>query len=484
MRRLLTISLLALAAPLVAVPTALAATGPAPTHHSRHADARERRQPADDHAAPTSRRGGSRTRSSSAVPTAARRSRSRAAPRRRSSSSACPLRSRAFCASRDSKQRPTRLKLRVLSGQFSKFTSRRLSPVITAVGDGDGGGGGGGGGGTPAVCNSSADHDGDLLLEQPGARDRHRPVPRGHRQRPDVGRLGVLRRQGPERQGRAVPRQEALPERARSLRRRAARVRASASIDFDGDGLTTLEEYRAWRYTGSSFDVSKAGGLDLESPLGYSDGTKFSRSSETPSVPPGAARTTVCRLRRSPSRRRSTSTVTLRGGMTSATPTPTGSRTSSRPCAVPATRLVGGLLLPAGHEGGRMAQARDPCGQEFGAFNERPFADLDMADPDVDGDTLLDGEDDQDNDDYTNIREIYEARLRPRRRRRLHAAAPSPTRASTWIRAAESIRWESTPSTPAHRIPTPAPARTGSPSAKQLPSNAVPPPTWRPHPRL
>ena len=36
-----------------------------------------------------------------------------------------------------------------------------------------------------------------------------------------------------------------------------------------------------------------------------------------------------------------------------------------------------------------------------------------MADPDVDGDTLLDGEDDQDNDDFTNIHEMYEARLRP-----------------------------------------------------------------------
>ena len=37
-----------------------------------------------------------------------------------------------------------------------------------------------------------------------------------------------------------------------------------------------------------------------------------------------------------------------------------------------------------------------------------PFAELDMADPDVDGDTLLDGEDDQDNDDFTNIQEMYE----------------------------------------------------------------------------
>ena len=64
----------------------------------------------------------------------------------------------------------------------------------------------------------------------------------------------------------------------------------SSGIDFDGDGLTSVEEYRAWRYTGSSFIEAKAGGLDLESPLGYSDGTKYSRASEVPGVPAVAQR--------------------------------------------------------------------------------------------------------------------------------------------------------------------------------------------------
>jgi hypothetical protein len=48
------------------------------------------------------------------------------------------------------------------------------------------------------------------------------------------------------------------------------------------------------------------------------------------------------------------------------------------------------------------------CEQAPGAFSERPFAALDLADPDVDGDSLLDGEDDQDNDDFSNIVETYE----------------------------------------------------------------------------
>ena len=57
-------------------------------------------------------------------------------------------------------------------------------------------------------------------------------------------------------------------------------------------------------------------------------------------------------------------------------------------------------------------------------------------DPDVDGDTLLDAEDDQDNDDILNIYEMYDAlarhqqrpaqeRLQPLRARR---ATPAPAR--------------------------------------------------------
>ena len=43
----------------------------------------------------------------------------------------------------------------------------------------------------------------------------------------------------------------------------------------------------------------------------------------------------------------------------------------------------------------------------YGAFTQRPFADQDLVDPDVDGDTLLDAEDDQDNDGFTNLEEMY-----------------------------------------------------------------------------
>jgi IPT/TIG domain len=71
----------------------------------------------------------------------------------------------------NNRQQPTRLQLRVLAGQFSKFTPRRLSPVVTALGDGDGRpapdgpgpGSPGPGGPSVQVCETGADHDGDLL---------------------------------------------------------------------------------------------------------------------------------------------------------------------------------------------------------------------------------------------------------------------------------------------------------------------------------
>ena len=57
-----------------------------------------------------------------------------------------------------SRQQPTRLKLRVLAGKFSKFTPRRLSPVVTGIGDGGPGGPGPG----AAACPGN-DYDNDLL---------------------------------------------------------------------------------------------------------------------------------------------------------------------------------------------------------------------------------------------------------------------------------------------------------------------------------
>ncbi|HEY6779413.1 MAG TPA: IPT/TIG domain-containing protein, partial [Thermoleophilaceae bacterium] len=59
--------------------------------------------------------------------------------------------------------KPTRFTLRVLSGTFSKFTTKRLSPVIVGPGSGGKGGTDGGPGSPGAVACKGTDSDGDLL---------------------------------------------------------------------------------------------------------------------------------------------------------------------------------------------------------------------------------------------------------------------------------------------------------------------------------
>jgi len=408
MRRLLTISLLALAAALVAVPTALAASGPEPsitrvlpmrvsvgnllTIRGTHFKAQRLRN--------TVIFRGPDGRTAFAKP-------------RRATTSKLVVRvpsavSRLLRVS-NSQQRPTRLKLRVLAGKFSKFTSRRLSPVVTGVGDGDGGGGGGGGG-TPVVCNSSPDHDGDLLANDlelsigtdPCLADTDNDQMSDGWEYWSAKDLNV----------KAVPYpgKKPFPNALDPSDGGGAGARFS-TIDFDGDGLTTLEEYRAWRYSGSSFDVSKTGGLDLESPLGYSDGTKFSRAAETPVVPAwrGPAYGLPAPAEPFPATFDLHADAPWRDDERDAD----GDGLSNY---LEAARGPGNPTWWKGFYGQDAMKAEvwpkpaTSCGQEFGAFDQRPFADLDMADPDVDGDTLLDGEDDQDNDDYTNIREIYEVK--------------------------------------------------------------------------
>jgi hypothetical protein len=408
MRRFLTICLLALAAGLMAVPAALAATAPVPsitrvtpmrvsvgnllTIRGHNFKAQRNRNTVifrgpEGRTAFAKPRRATKTKLVVRVPAAVAR----------------------LLRVSGSRQRPTRLKLRVLSGKFSKFTPRRLSPVVTGVGDGDGGGDGGGGS-TPVVCNSTADHDGDLLpnsLElsigtDPCLADTDNDQMSDGWEYWSAKDLNV----------KAVPYPGKKPfPNALDPSDGGGASATFSNIDFDGDGLTTLEEYRAWRYTGSSFDAAKAGGLDLESPLGYSDGTKFSRSSEVPGVPAW----------RGPAY----------GLPAPAEPFPGTYDLHSDPAWHDDERDADGDGLanwleaargpghPSWWQGffGTEAHKAEPwgqkpattCGQEFGHFAERPFAELDIADPDVDGDTLLDGEDDQDNDDVTNIREVYEA---------------------------------------------------------------------------
>jgi hypothetical protein len=302
---------------------------------------------------------------------------------------------------RNSKQRPTRLKLRVLAGKFSNYTSRRLSPVVTGAGDGDGGGE------APKVCKDDSDHDNDLLpndLELQIGTDPCLEDTDG-----DQMSDGWEYYAAKDLNIKAVPYAGKRPF-PNALDPSDGGSGKSSAVDFDGDGLTTLEEYRAWRYTGSSFIPAKAGGTDLESPLGYSDGTKFSRASETPGVPAWRSASYGLPNPAQPF----PATYDLKGDA--------AWRDQERDAdADGLNNRLESARGPSNNDWWKAFWASDRflppvepwkeqsyCGYRPGHFAERPFANLDLADPDVDGDTLLDGEDDQDNDDVTNIVELYE----------------------------------------------------------------------------
>ena len=312
----------------------------------------------------------------------------------------------------NSRQQPTRLKLRVLAGNFSKFTPKRLSPVVTGAGSGDGGGGGGGGGGGLVVCDNDADHDNDLLANSLELSIGTDPclADTDNDQMTDGWEYWAAK----DLNIKAVPFPGKRPfPNALDPADGAPAGTSFSSYDFDGDGLTTLEEYRAWRYTGSGLDMSRLG-VGLESTLAYSDGTKFSRASDVPPAP--GFRSASYGQPVPPQPFPATYNFESIYGFGDAGVYRDDERDADADGLsnfLEAARGPGYAKYWPGYwkvpDRGIEPWAKEEyCGQRPGEFAERPFADLDVADPDVDGDTLLDGEDDQDNDDYSNIAELYE----------------------------------------------------------------------------
>jgi hypothetical protein len=295
---------------------------------------------------------------------------------------------------KSSRQVPTRLRLRVLAGRFSAFTPRRLSPVVVSLTDG------GPGSGAPEICKKDSDHDNDLLPNQLELDYGTDPC------LPDTDDDGIS--DGWEVYAAKDLNVKAVPYPGKRPFPNALDP-SDKAIDFDGDGLDATEEYRAWRITGSSFVAAKAGEGNLESPLGYSDGTQFSRASETPAVPAwrGPLYGLAAPAQPFPA------TFDLHGDASWRDDERDADRDglsnwleSLRGPGTPAWWK--GYWAKTEHKAEDWPEPIGGCGQAPGSFKERPFASLDLADPDVDGDTLLDGEDDQDNDDFTNISELYE----------------------------------------------------------------------------
>jgi hypothetical protein len=158
--------------------------------------------------------------------------------------------------------RPTRLKLRVLTGRvFSKFTTRRLSPVVTGFGEGDGPGKGGN---VKPPCTDRDDHDGDLLsnsLEGQLGTDRCKADTDGDGVEDGYEYKSAIDLNDDEFQNPNAtlpyPGKRPYPN---------ALDPSDAGKDFDGDVLTLTEEQVLWRYTGvrTLFDLT------------YSDGEQYS----------------------------------------------------------------------------------------------------------------------------------------------------------------------------------------------------------------
>jgi hypothetical protein len=295
---------------------------------------------------------------------------------------------------RNGKQRPTRLRLRVLAGKFSRFTPRRLSPVVLGVGSGTGPGTSDGGDKPPPPCTVAADRDddGDLLSNRRELQIGTDPC------LADTDGDGLS--DGWEYWSAKDLNVNAMPYPGKRPFPNPLDP-SDAEIDFDGDFLAAEVEYRLWRYTGSSFQPNRtgAGGAFPGSPLGYSDGTQASRPEETPAVPnfrtpllnPGAPFDPPAYPAR---------LVMHDDGIWT-----DDERDADNDGLNNYVEVVGpgqAAWWASFLEGDKWPDVY------YGVFERRPFADLDPVDPDVDGDGLLDGEDDQDNDDIPNFHEMYD----------------------------------------------------------------------------
>ena len=179
---------------------------------------------------------------------------------------------------RDGSRVPTRIRLRVLAGRFSRFTPPRLSPVVlsrfdtSGIGGGDRGGapggGGGGGGGGSAGCGSGSDPDNDLLSTSTESQIKTDPCAA------DTDGDGI--EDGFEFQSAVDLNDDEYEEPNESTPYPGKRPYpnpldpSDGDTDYDRDVLTQREEQTLWRYTVTN------GGPRTLSPLSYSDGLQAS----------------------------------------------------------------------------------------------------------------------------------------------------------------------------------------------------------------
>ena len=280
------------------------------------------------------------------------------------------------------KRRATRLKLRVVTKRYGKLTTLRLSPIVLTAGK-----------------TTTCDDDDKLpkSVELKYALDPCKKDTDG-----DGSEDGWEFWSARDLNGSSVP----------SLGKKAYPNPLDGSdtgVDFDGDFLTSKEEFNAWVSSGRSFDESRP---RWQSPLGYSDGAQFSYPDEpmpmpawkSPSynigfIPPNYP--AILSLDNDP-RRSDDERDADHDGLNNFIE----------------SHGTGKAFWWAA----RLAQEQTPAwpGEDppsnydqayWGEFSQRPFQDVTLDNPDIDGDGLLDGEDDQDNDGWINLKEMLNRSL-------------------------------------------------------------------------
>ena len=174
-------------------------------------------------------------------------------------------------ASRAGGARPTRFRLRVLAGRFSRFTPRRLSPVVVPASPGLGGLGGGGG--TTAPCVGE-DYDGDLLSNareaelglDPCLADTDR----------DSVEDGYEYQSARDLNASSATSAAPYPDKRPYANPLDPSDGTATGTDYDGDGLTLRDEFLLW-LAYSADGVRRSGHPQTLSNLVYSDGLQQSR---------------------------------------------------------------------------------------------------------------------------------------------------------------------------------------------------------------
>ncbi|HYI37279.1 MAG TPA: IPT/TIG domain-containing protein [Thermoleophilaceae bacterium] len=274
----------------------------------------------------------------------------------------------------------TRLKLRVVTKRYGKKTTLRLSPIVLSAR------------GVVAACSGS-DADNDLLSKDVELKYALDPCKKDTDGDGSEDGWEFWSAKDLNRRSVPYPGKKPYPNPLDS---------ADTGVDFDGDWLTSKEEFNAWVSSGRNFDQSRPGS---QSPLGYSDGAQFSYPDDPMPMPAW----------KSPSYNI--------GFIPPNYPAILQEDGDPRLSDNERDADHDGLnnVLEAHGEGtaswwsAKLAKedvepwpGADPYVEYYywGDFSRRPFANVNLADPDVDGDSLLDGEDDQDNDDWTNLDEM------------------------------------------------------------------------------